>query len=298
VVDIPEPPRSNLKNKLALVSSLAAVVLATGCGPTTSPGSTKVPVGATVQTVAIDGEPRAFRVYRPKGLSTSAPLVIVLHGWGFTAEQIEHDYGWNDVAELHRFVVVHPEGVGLSWNAAGDCCGPAADSGVDDVAFITGMVERLKRVLPIDDRRIYAAGFSNGGVLAYALACRTSLFAAIGVVAGTQVGGCEDPRPTSVIHVHGMADSIVRFDGGRAVVPGARPVSQVMAYWRRANQCQKPNQSRRGPVVTVRAGCADDREVTLVTIDDEGHFWPGRAGSLAPWDATEELWKMFSRHSL
>ena len=80
------------------------------------------------------------------------------------------------------------------------------DSGVDDVAFITAMVERLKRALPIDDRRVYAAGMSNGGVLAYALACRTSLFAAIGVVAGTQVGRCEDPRPTSVIHVHGLAD--------------------------------------------------------------------------------------------
>ena len=145
-----------------------------------------------------------------------------MHGWGFTAEQIERDYGWNVLAEKHGFVAVHPEGVGLSWNAAGACCGPAADNGVDDVAFVTAMVARLTRALPIDDERIYVAGMSNGGVLAYALACRTSLFAAIGVVAGTQVGQCDEPRPTSVMHVHGLADAIVRFDGGPAVVPGRR----------------------------------------------------------------------------
>jgi len=287
-------------SRIALVG-LLAVLIASGCGPTTPTTlneSSKIPPKASVQNVVVNGETRSFRMYVPKRVSGPAPLVIVLHGWGFTAEQIERDYGWNDVAERHGFVVVHPEGVGLSWNAAGDCCGPAADSDVDDVAFITTMVERLKRALPIDERRVYAAGMSNGGVLAYALACRTSLFAAIGVVAGTQVGGCQDPRPTSVVHVHGLADSIVRFDGGRAVVPGAQPVSQVMAYWRRVNDCEKPERSRRGPVVTSTAACADDREVTLVTIDDEGHFWPGRAGSVAPWDTTAELWTMLSRHSL
>ena len=277
-----------------------AAAMVSGCTPDVSDPEAplKIPQESSVQTVKVDGQTRTFRVFRPETLPAAAPLVMVLHGWGFTAEQIERDYGWKGFAERHGFVVVHPEGVGLSWNAAGDCCGPAADADVDDVAFIMAMVARLKRAVPIDDRRVYAAGMSNGGVLAYALACRTSLFAAIGVVAGTQVGSCEDPRPTSVIHVHGLADSIVRFDGGRAVVPGAQPVRQVMADWRRVNQCEKPEQSRRGSVVTTKAVCPDDREVTLVTIDDEGHFWPGRAGSVAPWDTTAELWKMFSRHSL
>ncbi len=265
-----------------------------GCGPTASTGPTKIPPGASVQAIEIDGEPRVFRVYRPKGLSAHAPLVLVVHGWGFTAEQIERDYGWNELAERQNFVVVHPEGIGLSWNAAGACCGPAADNGVDDVAFVTAMVARLTRALPIDDQQVYVAGMSNGGVLAYALACGTSLFAAIGVVAGTQVGRCDEPRPTSVIHVHGLADDIVRFDGGPAVVPGAQAVPRVLANWRRISSCHDPQESRRGPVVTARAACADDREVTLVTIQGEGHTWPGRAGSTAPWDATTEVWRFFS----
>ena len=297
MVDDPEPTRPNLTSTIwrFWAAALAAVVMVAGCGPKSSTGPTRIPRGSSVQTIEIDGQPRTFRVYRPTRLSAPAPLVFVVHGWGFTAEQIEHDYGWNDLAERHKFVVVHPEGVGLSWNAADSCCGPAADDGVDDVAFVTEMVARLTRVLPIDRERVHVAGMSNGGVLAYALACRTSLFAAIGVVAGTQVGRCAEPRPTSVIHVHGLDDTIVRFDGGPAVVPGAQSIPRVMAGWRRISRCENPQSSRRGPVVTAKAVCADDREVTLVTIDREGHTWPGRAGSTAPWDATDELWRFFSR---
>lgn len=282
---------------LAAVMFLLATTL-TGCTQLLASRESPISAGTSVRSIEVDGQTRSYRVFRPENLPASAPLVMVLHGWGFMAEQIEGDYGWNELAENHRFVVVYPEGVGLSWNAAGDCCGPAADSGVDDLAFITALVDRLKDALPIDDRRIYAAGFSNGGVLAYELACRTSLFAAIGVVAGTQVGGCDTPRPTPVMHVHGLADSIVRFDGGPAVVPGAQPVREVMARWRRINECQKPTQSRADSVVTLKAACTGDREVTLVTVDGEGHFWPGRAGSTVSWDATAALWKVFSRHSL
>lgn len=269
-----------------------ATAIAGGCSPSGPEVAPRIPTQTSVQSIEVGDSTREFRVFRPARLPASAPLVIVIHGWGFTAEQIEHDYGWNVLARKHQFVV-YPQGVGLSFNAAGDCCGPAADSDVDDIAFMTAMVERLQRALPIDEERIYAAGMSNGGVLAYALACRTSLFAAIGVVAGTQVGGCEEPRPTSVIHVHGLADSIVRFDGGPAVVPGARPVRQVIADWRRISKCSAPRHSRRGPVATGKATCADDREVTLVTIDGEGHFWPGRAGSTTSWDATAGLWRFF-----
>lgn len=279
-------------------ATVAAAVLwcgtAAGCMQPVEPEDSPVSDGTSVQSIEVDGRDRSYRVFRPEKLPTSTPLVVVLHGWGFTAEQIEGDYGWNELAEKDRFVVAYPQGLGLSWNAAGDCCGPAADADVDDVAFITAMVERLAQALPIDDRRIYVAGMSNGGVLAYELACRTSLFAAVGVVAGTQVGGCAEPRPTSVIHVHGLADSIVRFDGGLAVVPDAQPVLRVVANWLRIGQCLEPEQSRHGPdVVTSTSRCADGRRVALVQIDGEGHTWPGHAGSSAPWDATAELWRFF-----
>ena len=283
-------------SRLAIVVSLVAVAISAGCTATAPTKVSTVPGETSVETIEIDGQSREFRVFRPEKLPKAAPLVVVIHGWGFTAEQIEDDYGWNELADRDQFVVAYPQGIGLSFNAAGDCCGPAADKDLDDAAFITALVEQLKRDLPIDDQRIYAAGFSNGGVLAYAFACRGSMFAAIGVVAGTQVGTCDDPHPTSVLHVHGLADGIVRFDGGPAIVPGARPVPRVVADWRRVNDCAEPERSRQGPVVTTRAECAGDREVTLVTIDGEGHTWPGQAGSTSPWDATTELWQFFRSH--
>lgn len=280
---------------LALVLTTGA---AAGCGRPVATTPAAIPQGSSLQTIDVDGTTRQFRVYRPARLSGPTPLVLVLHGWGFTAAQIERDYGWNDVADKHRFVVVYPQGLERSWNAAGACCGPAAERQVDDVAFITTMIDRLSQALPVDDQRIYAAGMSNGGVFAYALACRTTHFAAISAVAATQVGACQRPRPTSVLHVHGLADPLVRYNGSAAIVPGAQPVPVVVGRWLRINRCQPPQQSRDGRVAIGRAACAHDREVMLVVIAGEGHTWPGRAGSRAPWDTTGEVWTFFSRHSL
>ena len=57
-----------------------------------------VPGETSVQRIEVDGQTREFRVFRPERLGKAVPLVIVIHGWGFTAEQIEGDYGWNDLA--------------------------------------------------------------------------------------------------------------------------------------------------------------------------------------------------------
>jgi polyhydroxybutyrate depolymerase len=276
---------------LLLVASLTA-----GCSPL--PKTPRIPEGTSIQHVSVDGQDRYFRVFRPEKLPDATPLVIVMHGAGVTARRTERQYGWDDVAARHRFVVAYPAGIGRTWNAGGECCGVAAQRRVDDVAFITAMVERLADALPIDDERIYAAGMSNGGMMAYALACRTSLFAAIGAVAATQFGACEKPRPTSVIHVHGLADPFIRFDGTAGLFPATQPVPAVLQNWMRIDKCRKPTQSRRGSVVITRASCADGREVTLVVIAGESHTWPGRDGSRAAWDATAELWTVFSRHSL
>ena len=283
------------------VALLLAACLPAGCARSPSspnpPVPAQIPEGTSVQHVVADGRKRAFRVFVPEKLRSTTPLVVMMHGWGLSATRTQRQYGWDGVAADEKFVVAYPLGLGRSWNAGGGCCGPAEQSRVDDVAFITAMVERLRDLLPIDAQRIYAAGMSNGGAMAYTLACRTSIFAAIGAVAATQLGECEKPKPTSVIHVHGLADAIIRFDGGPGLFAATPPVATVMDPWLRINRCDEPEQSRSGLVATARSRCADDREVTLVVIDGEGHTWPGHDGSTATWDATDELWRMFERHS-
>ena len=130
-------------------SPLLVAALLSGCSAA-PPGASPIPRGTSVQSIEVDGQQREFRVFRPERLPKAAPLVVVLHGWGFTAEQIERDYEWNALAAKHRFVVAYPQGIGLSFNAAGHCCGPAADAGIDDTAFITGLIEHLTTELPID----------------------------------------------------------------------------------------------------------------------------------------------------
>lgn len=308
---------------------VGALTLLAGCGlfradpeqPEVGPVST-MPSGSSAHTLVVDGQERAFRVYQPANLapSTAVPLVVMLHGALGTGSQAETSYGWNAEADREGFVVAYPDGLSRSWAVSPDCCGPPARDGVDDVAFIQQLVATVADQRPVEPTRIYATGISNGGMLAYRLACDTKLFAAIGPVAATQLGPCPSPTPTSVIHIHGTADQTVPFDGG----PGKRdndgtgrnpvkidgpPISDLLGQWRTIGGCDSPVTTTTGPVSTSAATCPGGRAVELVTVDDAGHQWPGAAGpgpqaqrllGLDPpataLDATETVWNFFDAH--
>jgi polyhydroxybutyrate depolymerase len=190
------------------------------------------------------------------------------------------------------------------------CCGEPGRTGVDDVAFVRAVVDDVAARLAIDPARVYATGMSNGAMMSYRLACDTTLFAAVAPVAGTMLGDCPGPAPTSVLHLHGLADASVRYDGsrgtGRTEIDGP-PVPDVVAAWRRTAGCAAPETTRAGPVTTERAACPAGREVTLLTIAAAGHQWPGsdptRAQRASGADepstavnATAEIWQFFGTH--
>jgi polyhydroxybutyrate depolymerase len=116
----------------------------------------------------------------------------------------------------------------------------------------------------VDPVRVYAAGISNGGIMAYRLACATRLFAAIGPDSATRLGDCPNPAPVSVLHIHGTADE---------------NIPDVVARRREIDRCPSPATSTSGPVTTSIARCPDGRTVELVTITGAGHQWPGAAGT-------------------
>ena len=106
-----------------------------------------------------------------------------------------------------KFLVAYPDGLNRAWNVnGGGCCGRPAREGVDDVGFIGAAVADIVKNVSIDSSRVYATGMSNGGIMSYTLACNTSIFAAIGPDAATQLNLCRSPRPTSVMTIHGTAD--------------------------------------------------------------------------------------------
>jgi polyhydroxybutyrate depolymerase len=115
------------------------------------------------------------------------------------------------------------------------------------------------------------------------------------------------PHSTSVLHIHGTADRLIRYDGspgaGVARIDGPS-VPDLNAFWRNADQCAAPAMTTDGPVTTSSAQCADGRAVELITIDGAGHQWPGsqlvREGADPPsaaLDATTTLWQFFASHT-
>lgn len=263
---------------------------------------TKLPDGTTVHTMGFGGSDRSYRVHKPAGLAAPAPLVVMLHGAFGDGEQAENSYGWDQLADSARFVVAYPDGIGRTWNAHG-CCGKAEQENIDDVGFITAMVGEISAVMPIDKSRVYVAGISNGGLMSYALACNSDIFAAIGPVAATQLDECPAPHPTSVIAIHGTADRLVPYNGGQgASTVNGPPIPDVNAFWRRTDQCGPPDTAVQAPVTTSTAACADKRSVELITIDGGRHQWPGgttfleRLGPSHALNATQTVWQFFAAH--
>jgi polyhydroxybutyrate depolymerase len=288
---------------LVRLTALLGVLLAlSGCS---APARTEIgfPHGTSLHTMAFGGLDRTYRVYQPAGLAAAAPLVVMMHGVSGSGEQAENSYGWDPLADSAKFVVAYPDGVGRAWNAHG-CCGRPARENVDDVGFITAMVGQISAALAIDKSRVYATGMSNGGIMSYALACNTGIFAAIGPDSATMLDACTAPHPASVIQIHGTADRLVPYDGGKGTSFVNGPsIADVNAFWRDVDHCGPTDIATNAPVTTSTASCADNRSVVLITIDGGKHQWPGGTTALERADptshalnATQTIWQFFAAH--
>jgi polyhydroxybutyrate depolymerase len=279
-----------------------------GASPTVASAT---PVGSSTHAITVGGATRTYIVYRPAALSARAPLVVMLHGGFGSASQAEKSYRWDAEADAGHFLVAYPDGLDRAWNTGGGCCGTPSRTGTDDVGFITAMVSAISRALPVDPSRVYATGISNGGIMAYTLACRTTVFAAIGPDSATELGDCPDPAPVSVIAIHGTADKNIPYNGGPGDGPGhidGPSVPAVNAAWRRVDQCAPPAAATAGPVTSAVAKCPAGRAVELVTIAGAGHQWPGAVAKPAvqkllhldppstALNATEVIWRFFAAH--
>jgi polyhydroxybutyrate depolymerase len=299
-------------SRLPLLALTLLLLFPAGCTEPDDP----IPIGSTAQDL---GE-RTFRTYRPASLPSGrpVPLVVVLHGGAGSGAQAERAYGWNATADREGFVVAYPDGVRRSWNAGPGCCGPANRDGADDVRFVEGVVAAVSRGVPVDPARVFVTGMSNGAMMAYRLACDSTVFTAIAPVAGTLIGDCPHPAPVPLLHIHGTADESVPWNGG----PGKRnnggtgriplridgpAITEVVAAWRTAASCAVPTDHTDGPVTRSVATCPDGRVVELISVAGAGHQWPGAvpAGGAATerldldqpsdaLDATALIWRFFS----
>jgi polyhydroxybutyrate depolymerase len=183
--------------------------------------------------------PYALRVPTGYRAGTPMPLVIVLHGYGTDGVVADELFGFGTILDERGFLLALPNGVpgrnGLRfWNATDACC-DFGRTGVDDVAYLRAVIDDVGARYTIDPKRIFAVGHSNGGFMAHRLACDLSdRIAAIVSLAGAvwaDPSSCRPTEPISVAQLHGTADFLIRFDGGKlAGVPYPGAVETV-AMW-------------------------------------------------------------------
>lgn len=274
-------------------------------------------------TVRHDGRLREALVHVPPAIANGKPLPMVMafHGGGGSMQYQAGDaYGLRDKADRAGFIAVFPNGTGAiraggglaTWNA-GHCCGRARDEGVDDVGFVRTLVAELQRRLPVDRKRIYAIGMSNGGMMAHRLACDAAdLFAAVAAVAGTDnTRQCAPARAIPVLHIHALDDTHVLYGGGAgadafrdpAKVTEFTSVPETIARWVRRNGCSAPPQrvqQSEGAWCERHAGCRDGATVQLCVTDTGGHSWPGastvrrgKAPASQALSANDVMWDFF-----
>jgi polyhydroxybutyrate depolymerase len=283
----------------------------------------RLPAGDHTRTLEVDGQARSYLVHLPEIAQDagSLPLVLAFHGGGTNAAVMAEFSGLSEKADEAGFVVAYPNGSGrveraLTFNA-GNCCGYAQRQIVDDVKFVRMLLDDVATVLPIDSKRIFATGMSNGAMISYRIACELAdRIAAIAPVAGPMgIDECRPSRALSVCHFHGTSDQYAPYAGG----VGSRSLTRTQFFsvdrsieaWVKANGCQAEPQEQEIPAaegdlkVTRRAwtGGRDGAEVVLYKIHGGGHTWPGRESrfrllghSTRTISANDLMWEFFQKH--
>jgi polyhydroxybutyrate depolymerase len=159
---------------------------------------------------------------------TNVPLVILLHGYFASGAGEESYLHFQPLAQARGFLYCYPDSPADRagnpfWNATDGCC-DFFNTGVDDAGYLRGLVEEIERQFAVDRKRVYLIGHSNGGFMAYRMACQSAdLIAGIASLAGLTFlypSNCAPSQPVNILHIHGTADDIVPYAGGAVTTSG------------------------------------------------------------------------------
>ncbi len=284
-----------------------------------------------VETITVNDIERSYIVYLPTQYSPtfSWPLIIALHGGGGSGKAMIKltKGGFNRLADEEGFIVVYPDGVERHWNDGRNLSRYYAHrENIDDVGFISALIDHLKEKYNADMKRVYVVGMSNGALMAFRLALELSeKISAIAAVAGSMpVNLLNLSKPTSevsVLMINGMDDPLVPWEGGEIHFSGINlgkilSIPDTVRYWATFNNCSihidriylpdidKADGSRvwMEQYINSETGA----EVILYGIEGGGHTWPNGYQYLPEEiigktnrdiDACEVIWAFFQRHS-
>lgn len=252
--------------------------------PQPTPSNTPTPPpGMQLQSVTVTsgGTQRGYEVLEPTDpTSSSLPVIVFLHGIDATIQIEEARDGLTPYVVAGQAILVYPVAENEEWNTGED----TRSVGVDDVSFLTTVLQQAAALPNADPHRVYLAGFSRGGKMAWEMACSTpNLIAGLTIIAATPVTPCATPGPPmSLLQMAGTSDQQV-------------PYSDVMpevAAWAQKDGCSpNPSSNNGSPKLTTYSGCTNGTKVVLATYQGEGHVWPGGNGEALPGPI---VWNFFS----
>ncbi len=293
---------------------------------------TVIPIGAQSKASLFhEGRKRSWLIHVPENYSQSNkyPLLIVLHGGGGTAKQIQRNTRsrFNELADQEGFIVVYPQGIRKSWNdnPERDQNGYARKHNIDDVGFINKMILKLEADYNIVEGAIFACGISNGGLMSQTLAMELpSKIKAIGMVASNfgkhqidKFAGGTQPFP--IIFIHGVDDPLFPYDEGVIGVFN-KPRGPVLGIEKSVSYMLELNGNTSEPLITPLPNPSTDGcdaeyysypnprnpllKVELIKVNGGGHTWPGATEqrlisrivgpTTQDFSASDKLWNFFS----
>lgn len=260
---------------------------------------------------------RSYSIYLPAldAAGGARAAILSLHGGGGSAMIQASTSQLNELADQHQFYLLYLQGAGVipTFNA-GNCCGLARTQAIDDVSYVTAVLQDAAAEFPIDAARIYATGFSNGGMMSHRLGCaladRIAGIAPVGGASGqfdrdlNQYYSCNPARRIPVLHIHAMNDRNYPYEGGYgaglsdtnfhsidatiadwiarnnvSAVPTIEAVTATTTCFRYATPAVASVSS--APVVLCRSDPPDNYDAVNDIVFGGGHSWPGGVRSPA-----------------
>ena len=267
-----------------------------------------------VDSIYVGGQYRSFRLYVPAiyNGTTARPLILNLHGYTSNAQQQQLYSNFMPIADTANFLMVFPNGTYSSgqrfWNAG------LSSVLVNDIAFLSALIDSLDLTYNINLNRVYSAGMSNGGYMSHTLACElsnriTAIASVTGSIFSTQYGSnCHPTRPVPVMQIHGTTDPTVPYLGSST----SMPIDSVVNYWVKKNSCSPTPTFSNVPNISTTDGCAAEHykysgglsgsSVEFYKIINGGHTRPGfpfgGTGTNLDINASKEIWRFFNKYSL
>ena len=262
-----------------------------------------------------DGHTRNYIVFLPQNYEPGVPLVLNLHGYDMTAQE-EMEYTlMNEVADTANFVVAYPDAINRRWNSGLGDNPRWPTPKVDDVAFLSALIDTLHSNYSIDLDKVYTCGWSNGGFMSFKLACQLSYriagAASVGGVLSTgMVAKCTSSGGIPILFIHGTADPIVPYE---SLAPNWYSAEETVKFWVELNNCSVQADTVSLPDIDLNDGCTFDvisytgstnkGDVVFYKILNGGHHWPGGVPCPPSWhcgvyssdiNTASEIWRFFN----